>query len=181
MGAAVEVYWCVGHQVLDGSYLRERTRAGTRLHIKTVGKLTMLPDTAVGDIEDTVDAVWVLGRISAPPDVRRALQARRRWKVSTGPRRRDRTVRIRHQETTTNGLTTDHSLGRVWFDRFELQKRAEAGRRVDLTVRGVLWFAPDVTVALVNQVFARVKLHGLVFGPPAVRAAVRALDTADPT
>ena len=93
-----------------------------------------------------------------------------------GPRRRDRTTRFKHQELTVDGLTTDHSIGKVWFDRYELEKRAEGGFRVDITVLGVLIFAPDVTVDLVNKVFKRVKLKGPLFGPPAVRAAVRALD-----
>lgn len=170
----LNVDWTFGHRVLGGDNLREVTRRGERTHLKLIGKLTMTPDTTVADIEGAVEAVWVLGSIEASPEVRDALLARRRWKRS-GKGRRNPTTRFLHGEVTTDGLTTDQTVGLVWFDRYELQKLAESGLRVDITVQGILVFAPDATVDLVTTVFKRVKVRGLLFGPPAVRAAIRQL------
>lgn len=170
----LDLHWAIGHQVVSGPYLREVCRRGERIHLKTVGKLTVLPNATAADILETVDGFWLFGLLDAPPEVRKALKSRRRWKPPQAARR-NKTARVVHHEITRDGVTTDRSVGRVWFDRYELEKRLESGQKLDISVDGILSFASDVSAELVSLLFQRIRVRGLVLGAPPVRAAVRRL------
>lgn len=167
----LDVHWCVGHQRLGGRYFRDLRERGERIHIKTIGRLTILDDTTIDDVRDVVDAVWYAGRFHAPAEVKNFLLSRRRWRASR-PAHRDWTTRVHHQVRRTGLTTTDRSVGLVWYDAYELKKRHALGAKVDLTVVGVLLFAHDVSPDLVEDVFTTITVRGAVVASSQVRDAV---------
>lgn len=171
MTTLLDVHWCVGDQRLGGRYFRDLRERGEQIHIKTVGRLTLLDDTTIDDVRDVVDGVWYVGKFQAPADVRNFLLSRRRWRPSR-PARRDWTTRVHHLQRTIGQTTIDRSVGLVWYDDYELKKRLALGSKIDLSVVGVLIFAKDVTPDLVDDVFTRITLNGPVVASPPVRDAV---------
>ena len=65
------------------------------------------------------------------------------------------------------------SVGYLRFDRSDLEPLREEGAKLRVTAVGVLRLGPDVTPALAEAVFDRVRLVGWRMGHPQAHAAAR--------
>lgn len=67
----------------------------------------------------------------------------------------------------------DRSVGRAWYDAYELERRRSLGQRLRLNLAGALVLADDVTPELVAVVFESVRIRGGIRGPRAAKHAVK--------
>ena len=79
----------------------------------------------------------------------------------------------KHADTVKEAAAREtYIIGAMALGRSGLERHREAGRRLNISVVGLLSIADDVTPELAREVIQSVKVHGIYRAPAAVKEAL---------